>query len=391
MNPSTASLPRARAIVLAALSLAALSACGGGGGNAGSTSTPTPPVTPPSTSGRLHPVVLAGSATQNNGGDFADGTGTSARFSNISGLAADKAGNLYVADAGNCAVRKVTPAGVVTTLAGSGHCASWDDTTVPEDGAGSQARFYQLGRISVDANGNLYVNDRAEIRKITPSGTVTTLAGIFRPVDPAQDGAGANARFQGILDLAAAPDGTLTVADYTHNAGLDQNQQPLCLIANGYNTLREVSPLGVVTTLPGSSADCDPAKAALPLTQAGAVRFDPAGTLWFLHLQTLAKRPAGAPAVIVTDASGQTVTNSNPAGGMEIAPDDAGNLYYRIGSTITKLDASGVRTDVVSSAANAPADVDPDMALDGMSKLTYVGNHVFVVSLNNQIVKMTLK
>lgn len=388
---NTSSTPARARAAAALLSLLSLAACGGGGGSAGSSAPPVAVTPPPSTPARLHPLVIAGAATQNNGGDFADGTGANARFSNISGLAVDKAGNVYVADSGNCAVRKITPAGLVSTLAGSGHCDSWDDTTVPADGSGPQARFYQLGKIAVDADGNLYVNDRAAIRKITPAGGVSTLAGRFAPSDPAVDGAGANARFQGILDLTVAPNGTLTVVDYTHDAGVDHYLQPFCLVANGYNTLREVSPLGAVTTLPGSSADCDPAKAASPLTQASAARFDQAGTLWFLHLQTLARRPAGGSAVFVTDAAGQPVANTLPQGGMEIAPDAAGNLYYRIGTTITKLDAAGVRTEVVANHADAPAEVYPDVALDGMRNLTYAGNHDFLVSLNNQVVKLTLK
>jgi len=379
---------------LAAASLAALFLAGCGGAGGGSSTAPpvagAPPATPAQPA-RLHPVVIAGASTQNNGGDFADGSAGNARFSSITGLALDKAGNIYVADAGNCAVRKVTPAGIVSTLAGTGHCEAWDDSTQPADGLGPAARFYQLGRITIDADGNLYVNDRAEIRKITPSGNVSTLAGIFRSGEPSLDGSGSGARFQGILDLAAAPNGTLTVVDYTRGNLLGGGTQSACTLPNGYNTLREVSPQGVVTTLPGSSADCDAAKAAAPLTQASAARFDKAGTLWFLHLQTLARRPAGGAAMIVTDASGQPVTNTLPQGGMEIAPDDAGNLYYRIGTTITRLDASGVRSDLVSAQANAPAAINPDMALDGMSNLTFIGNHDVVVSVNNQIVKLTLK
>lgn len=390
MNTLSATLPRH----LAAASLAALTLAGcGAGAGSGSSTAPPVAVTPPSTPAqptRLHPVVIAGASTQNNGGDFADGSAGNARFSSITGLALDKAGNIYVADAGNCAVRKITSAGIVSTLAGTGHCETWDDSTQPADGLGPAARFYQLGRMTIDADGNLYVNDRTEIRKITPGGVVTTLAGIFRSGGASLDGSGNGARFQGILDLAAAPNGTLTVVDYTRSSLLGGGTQSVCTIPNGYNTLREVSPQGVVTTVPGSSADCDAAKASAPLTQASATRFDKAGTLWFLHLQTLARRPAGGAAVIVTDASGQPVANTLPQGGMEIAPDDAGNLYYRIGTTITRLDAKGARSDVVSSQANAPAEINPDMPLDAMSNLTYAGNHDFLVSVNNQIVKLTL-
>jgi NHL repeat len=374
--------------------LLTLAACGGGSGASTSASpgpvgTTPPPATPQPS--RLHPVVVAGAAHQNNGGDFADGVGTNARFSNITGLAMDKAGNIYVADSGNCAIRKISPAGAVSTLAGTGKCENFDDAAVALDGKGQQARFYKLGAMTVDTGGNLYVNDRAAIRRIAPDGSVSTLAGILRPTDPAVDGTGSAARFQGIASLAMAPSGVLTVVDYTHNEGVDHWLTPVCPVPNGYNTLREVTPQGVVTTVPGTSADCNPAKTANPLTQASGVRFDKAGNLWLLHLQTLAKRPAGGAAAIVNDAAGQPITNTVPGTTMEIAPDDFGNLYYRIGATVTKLGTDGVKLEVVASRADAPVDVTPDMSLEAMSNLTYVGNHEFLISVNNQVVKLTLK
>lgn len=390
MNPPSA-LPARLAASALLLTLLTLAGCGGGGSTAPAPITPTTPPAPAQPV-RLHPVVVAGVAHQNNGGDFADGSAGTARFSGITGLAADGSGNIYVADSGNCAIRRITAAGFVSTLAGTGKCEGFDDATVPLDGSGQQARFYQLGRMAIAADGNLYVNDRAAIRRITPAGVVTTLAGIFRPSDPAVDGAGAAARFQGILDLAMAPNGTLTVADFTHNAGLDHWLVPFCTVPNGYNTLREVSPQGVVTTVPGSSAECDANKAAAnPLTQASGIRYDKAGNLWMLHLQTLVKRPAGGTAAIVKDAGGQPVANTQPGAEMEIAPDDFGNLYYRIDNVVTRLDAAGVKTEAITSRADAPLEVKPDMPLDGMRNLTYIGKHDFLVSVNNQVVKVTLK
>ena len=83
----------------------------------------------------------------------ADGTGSAARFKNPSCVAVDTAGNVYVADIGNHTIRKVTPAGVVTTLAGlAGGSGS-------ADGTGSAAQFFSPHGVAVDSPGNVYVAD----------------------------------------------------------------------------------------------------------------------------------------------------------------------------------------------------------------------------------------
>ncbi|MBV8666506.1 MAG: DUF4214 domain-containing protein [Burkholderiaceae bacterium] len=154
-----------------------------------------------------------------------DGLGTNTLFNAPTGLAIDSADNLYVADTGNNTIRMITPAGQVTTLAGfPGYQGSWD-------GQGAAARFNYPQGLAVDRAGNIYVADsqNSTIRKITPAGLVSTLAGtagIFNN----KDGTGAAASFYGPSGLVVDSLGNLYVADSTNNR------------------IRKVTPAGVVTT-----------------------------------------------------------------------------------------------------------------------------------------------
>lgn len=165
------------------------------------------------------------------GAGSVDGTGTSARFSGSwrGGLARDSAGVLYVADAGNHCIRKVTPEGVVTTWVGAprrgGHA----------DGQGNQARFTQPVAIALDRNDWAYVAEAQSytIRKISPSGYVTTLAGVCS-APGTNDGFGSEALFGSPTGIAVDAHGTVYVAD------------------EGNHTIRKISPDGLVTTIAGS-------------------------------------------------------------------------------------------------------------------------------------------
>jgi sugar lactone lactonase YvrE len=134
-------------------------------------------------------VTTFAGQTQDQGAS--DGTGGLARFRFPSAVAVDGGGNVYVADTSNHTIRKITSAGVVTTLAGSPTVSG----TV--DGTGSGARFNRPGGVAVDGGGNVYVADTENhtIRKVTPAGVVTTLAGSPLSTGTA-NGAGAAARFR---------------------------------------------------------------------------------------------------------------------------------------------------------------------------------------------------
>ncbi|MCA1248708.1 hypothetical protein [Massilia sp. MS-15] len=117
--------------------------------------------------------IVAGSATETGS---VDATGADARFHNPSGVAIDAAGNLYVVDRGNRTIRKITPAGVVTTLAGSASAGAGF-----ADGTGASARFTDPVAIAIHpTNGSLYVTDQLRIRSVNSSsgqvGTATTMA-----------------------------------------------------------------------------------------------------------------------------------------------------------------------------------------------------------------------
>lgn len=142
---------------------------------------------------------------------FIDGLGTAAAFNTPSAIALDHLGNLYVADTGNHAIRRIAPDGAVTTLAGNGSPGY-------VDGIGRAAQFNGPVGIAVDDAGIVYVadtyNDR--IRRIAQDGTVTTLAGTGKP--NLFDGPGTAAAFDTPSALAVDHDGNLYIADTGNNA-----------------------------------------------------------------------------------------------------------------------------------------------------------------------------
>lgn len=171
--------------------------------------------------------TLAGAAGASG---YVDGAGSAARFGNPIGIVRDAAGNLIVADASNCCLRKITPAGLVSTFAGGGGLPGH------LDGAGTSARFRRPYGLAIGPNGTLYVTDRDDfcIRKVLQDGTVSTVAGT-PSVGGYVDGAAGSAKFGGGIDgIAVDPQGNLFVTDYSN----------LCI--------RKITPGGQVSTLAGT-------------------------------------------------------------------------------------------------------------------------------------------
>jgi sugar lactone lactonase YvrE len=156
----------------------------------------------------------------------ADGTGKSAEFAGPAGIAIGPDGNIYVVDTYSSRIRKITPSGVVTTIAGSSDGYA--------DGMGTEAKFYRPKGIAISPNGTMYIADYAnsKIRTISPSGVVSTLTGGAQGY---VDGTLSEARFNGPEGLELASDGTLYVVE------------------SFGNRVRKISTSGIVTTLAGKS------------------------------------------------------------------------------------------------------------------------------------------
>jgi sugar lactone lactonase YvrE len=181
-------------------------------------------------------TTLAGSMGQQGS---SDGTGGAARFNSPTRLASDSAGNVYVTDTGNSLIRKISPAGTVTTLAGqAGTCGT-------ADGGGTLAQFCNPQGIALDQSGNLFIADTRNhtIRKIDPAGRVTTLAG-KAGVCGSADGPAANAMFCEPRDITVDRWNNVYVADTANS------------------TIRMIDPKGKVTTLAGSPGVCASADGA---------------------------------------------------------------------------------------------------------------------------------
>ena len=171
--------------------------------------------------------TFAGSPTGRVGSN--DGNDTTASFNNPLGMTTDGDGNVYVADAANNIIRKITPAGVVTTIAGTGFAGA-------SNGSAASATFNTPLCIARDGSGNLFITEKSnyDIRKIDAGGNVTTIAGTGQA--GSSDGQGTSAGFNYPVGIVTDGNGNLFVTD------------------NGYGTIRMITSAGFVATVAGNGS-----------------------------------------------------------------------------------------------------------------------------------------
>ena len=251
--------------------------------------------------------TLAGNGTEG----FADGTGVAAQFRYPTGIAWDISGNLFVADSGNHRIRTITPGGLVSTFAGNG-------TRGFADGLGGIAQFDSPCGLAIDGAGVVYVSERDgnRIRKITPQGIVTTLAG--SGTAGFADGSGLAAQFNFPRGVTLDGAGNLYVAD------------------TGNHRIRKITPAGLVNTVAGTGTEgfLDGPGATAQFSAPRGIVIDDAGSLYvgdhgnnrirkinpIGEVSTLAGTGAGD----YVDGPGGTAMMNKPKG---VALDKEGNLY----------------------------------------------------------------
>jgi adhesin/invasin len=261
-------------------------------------------------------VTLVGTGVAGFGGD--NGPAVSAQINQPRAIIFDSSGNMYIADSGNNRVRKVTPSGVITTVAGAG---------VPGGGGdGGQATAGQLNNpfgLAVDSSGNLFIADayNYKIRRVDPSGIITTYAGTGTAGSSGDGGPAANATLMQPYALVADASGNLYISDV---AG---------------NKIRKIDrATGVITTFAGTGApnfsgDGGPAATA-QLNGPTGMAFDSAGNLYFTDLNNNRVRKIDTSGIITTVAGDGSSAYTN---------DGQPSLNAGIGSPIdVAIDANGV-------------------------------------------------
>lgn len=290
--------------------------------------------------------VFAGTGTAGS----VDGPGNAASFSRPWGLTMDKSGNIYVADAGNNKIRKITPGGRVSTVAGSGAKGA-------DNGVGTTATFNNPAGVAVDAAGNIYVvdSDNNLIRKIQTSGAVSTFAG--------------NGQFSSV-------DGTSTDAGFYNPHGIAVDPSGYLFVTDGNNRIRRISPTADVTTLAGfNSGHNDGVGPNASFYFPIGITIDALGNLYIADTGNNLIRKVTQGGLVTTiagngqdgtiDGQGQNSAINAPIG---ITLDPSGNLYVTDGpdNKLRKIDPQLNVTTVALVGNNGTGAQSASLAVDVM-------------------------
>jgi NHL repeat len=260
--------------------------------------------------------TLAGSGAAG----IVNATGTAASFNMADRIAVDSTGNVFVSDGSNHVVRKITPAGVVTTFVGLGAGAVGSQV----DGTGTAAGVYGPGAIAVDATDNIYLVTARRIRRITPAGVVTTIAG--SNATGSVNGPAATATFTSPLGIAVSSSGDVFVAD------------------GGSHLIRKISG-GMVSTFAGSgvAATVDGLGAAASFNTPSGMVFDSVGDLFVNEVQGQVVRKIDSVGNVTTFAALGILMF--PIG---LTVDSANNLYVaaRNRMVILRVTPAGVVSEI---------------------------------------------
>lgn len=267
-----------------------------------------------------------------------DGSGATARFGSVFGIAATPGGSLLITESAHHVVRTLTTGGLATTLAGSA------DSAGSSDGSLAAARFRSPRGIAVASDGTWYVADANNyvVRKISPAGTVSVLAGATG-MGGYTDGVGSDARFSTLDAVATGPDGTI--------------------YALSGQMLRAITPAGSVSTIAGTSnlsGAVDGLGAAARFDSPAALVVDGGGIIYIADTWNHAIRKVMPDGTVTTFAGSLAVSGSTDGSGANarfaypqgIAVDDAGNLYVcdTGNKTIRTITPLGVVSTLAGSA-----------------------------------------
>ncbi len=178
-----------------------------------------------------------------NGNGYEDGEATTAQFNRPVSVVVNSKGDIFVCDEGNHRIRKIS-GNKVSTYAGNGNGGY-------QDGPAAEADFLYPKNIAIDAEDNIYVAEITTVRKITTAGIVTTVAG-KNGVQGRRDGNSSNATFSSLTDIAIGASGTIYVVDAGSTDALSDNHEINLKYRNGGAAIRMISPSGMVQTVAGS-------------------------------------------------------------------------------------------------------------------------------------------